>query len=201
MVRADQLEERARDLKEAGRHEEARIAMQEARELRAQVERRGPGGLPEQERQQLRQRRQELLRELDELRATGNEAEAASVKERILALERAAERRPGVRAERPTPERGPERPEPREMRERRLHHVEVAIENIHAAGLHEVAEKLGEELRRQPEPMDRMQRGFFPADRPRIAAEVERLHAEIRALHQGMRDLQERIEELARERR
>ena len=85
---------------------------------------------------------------------------------------------------------------PEEM-ERRMHHLHVAIENLHAAGLHDVAERLEQELARARE---RQQTMAPPREMPpvvaRVGEELRRMQAELEELRGQIRALREHIAEL-----
>lgn len=78
--------------------------------------------------------------------------------------------------------------------EQRLQHLQVAIENLHAAGMHEAANRLARlaELMRESmgaqRPMGRM-----PAMRE---GEIERLRAEIQELRENMKEMRDQMEKL-----
>ena len=177
----------------------------------------------------LQQELQESRARLKELSAAGKRDEAAKVEQHIrdmesdLALqrkgfrsagpERRPERRVPVRRDRLERNRMDRRapgdgrqPPPGEIPEtqRRLQHLQVAIENLHAAGLHEPAEHLAQEARRMREQLQApspprepgARRGGRPAE-----SELEPLRQEIRNLHEAIQDLQRRMDELSRERR
>jgi hypothetical protein len=148
---------------------------------------------------------------LRELRESGKEQEAAEVERRVHMLEAKLEmfqqdapRDPEAeefrRDRRQIRERlgglpGGEVPGP----ERRLHHLEAAIENLHAAGMHDMAERLAqqrERIRRDPS----MGRGDEPRPRMGPDPQVERLRDEVNELKQMVRQLTERVEALSRER-
>jgi len=142
---------------------------------------------------ELRESRERTLNELRELRAGGKEAEAAELKEQVVRLEREIAQRerspgPGVRPrgerrERPLPEGN----EP----ERRQQHLREAVEHLHAAGLPDLAERVGqagqERLREQMRP----QPGVPPEA-------IEQLHAQINELRETVKELQGQVEKLSR---
>lgn len=213
LKQAQQLERKAQDLKADGRHEEARELMREVEAIHARAEHlhREPGPADERHRQELKQALKESLVELEELRAAGKMDEAAEVKHRVEKLENELARlspqpaapREGERAWEgpPRPDRRPELG-PGEVgdMQRRLHHLELAIDNLHAAGMHEAAERLAQEAGRLRQHMA----GGPPPERGRPGpgeAEFQRLRAEIQELRQAVRELRARVDELGRERR
>ncbi len=96
--------------------------------------------------------------------------------------------------------RGPrppgDRPEMDEL-DRRLRHLQIAVENLHAAGMHEVADKLALEG-------ERMRRKFEADARPGLRGpgpEVEQLRADLEELRETVKALQERVDALSRKER
>jgi chromosome segregation ATPase len=84
--------------------------------------------------------------------------------------------------------------------ERRLAHLKAAIENLHAAGLHEPAEHL---LREAEQIKQHLQGppGPLPPELERAKATVYRLQAEINELRQAVQELRKRVDELTEKRR
>ena len=188
--RVEQLGEKARDLKAAGRHEEALRVMREADELEAQA-------LAWREASEIEGRRADVRARLEAARAERGLIENAERMERLAQRDREADRPERPRMERPRPER-PEAPRPvppdREGIERRMHHFELALENLHAAGLHDLAERLGRERERVVQ-----QLRVGPERNPAVQEEIERLRAELNELHRAMQGLKGRVEELHRD--
>jgi DNA repair exonuclease SbcCD ATPase subunit len=85
--------------------------------------------------------------------------------------------------------------------ERRLHHMEIAIENLHAAGLHDVAQRLEQQLRHHLEQMEprARARGVEPAI-DRLGEELRRVRAELEELRANLHELRQHIGELHRDR-
>jgi DNA repair exonuclease SbcCD ATPase subunit len=142
---------------------------------------------------ELRGQQERMLQELRELRADGKKAEAAEVKEQIARLEREIAQRerqpgPGVRPRGERPERPlPEGNEP----ERRQQHLREAVENLHAAGLPDIAEKVAQAGQ------DRLREEMRP--QPGLPPEaVEQLHAQINELRERVTQLQAQVEKLSR---
>ena len=159
---------------------------------------------------------------MKELRGAGKDDEAAEVKKGIQKLERELERvGPGSdpdrrkqtprreRLERQPMERRPNGegrgPRPPEMAEaqRRLHHLQAAIDNLHAAGLHEAAERLTQEAERMRQqlhaatPAPPAERG--PGGSRSPERELAPLRREIQELRQAVQELRRRLGELSRE--
>lgn len=137
----------------------------------------------------LRQECANHVAKLEQLRAEGRSAGEAALKERILQIEREM-RELGARVRRAQPLAS--RPEPvppaPEARER---HLRVAIEHLHAAGLHELAERLERERIRGGGPEGRQ----LPQLQP-LREELRRLRAGQEELHQALRRLNERVERI-----
>lgn len=189
--RVERLQEQARELKAAGRHDEALRVMREADELQAQPIERPRPALPEARRAAVRAR-------IEALRNEGREREAAELKERLGQAERQGDRPFRARVGRPEPDR-PGQPTPppmlRERFERRMHHFELALENLRAAGLPELAERLAGERERVA---DRFRAGMERG--APVPQEVESMRAELNELGQAVRELRARVEELQRDR-
>lgn len=170
-------------------------AMNQARELGAQARRTAQGERsmrPAARAQELIEQHAHVTTEMKELRAVGKAAEANELERKLQGIEReleavsreAPERREIRRGEEAG--RAPENPEFR----RRANHLQAAIENLHAAGLPDIAERLtqqGEQLLRRTGP---------EAGGPAPMAEVRRLSAEMQELRQALRNLNRRVERL-----
>lgn len=193
--RAGRLEEKARDLKAEGRHDEAMRAMNQARELGAQAQRltqRDRPLRPAARAQELKEQHARVASEMKELRAAGKEAEANELERKLDGIERELEavrrgmpERQEVRR-REEPDRAPNGPD----FQRRANHLQAAIENLRAAGLPDIAERLTqqrEELLRRT--------GMEPGG-PAPMAEVRRLRAEMQELRQALMNLNRRVERL-----
>ena len=153
----------------------------------------------------------ELEREAAELREAGRPDEALELMQRAEELrtelnrgraEADGNQRPPrepreVRQPRTPREPRFERPDPAEI-ERRAHHLEVAIDNLHAAGLHEPAERLTQPLEQMRRQLAEM-RPRRP-DAPELPGEaIAELRAQIGELHRMVRQLRAELEELRRE--
>jgi DNA repair exonuclease SbcCD ATPase subunit len=159
----------------------------EAGRLAAAREKRPPAD--QEHFRQLRVKRAEMLAKLERLRAEGRDQDAAALKERIRALDEemaALRARPGP----PAPPR-PARPLPPEPGpEPRHRHLQAAIDNLHAAGLHELAER----LEREREALLRPERAPGPEAVRELQEEIRRLRAELNEVRQALRRLHERVE-------
>jgi DNA repair exonuclease SbcCD ATPase subunit len=193
--RAGRLEEKATDLKAAGRHDDALRAMTEARELSAQAKRieQGAGPVrPQAHAQELKAQHARVAAEMKELRAAGKEAEARELEQKLRRVEReldALRDRPAPRPEARREERPEMLPEQAEF-QRRMNHLQAAIENLHAGGFHEIAERLSQErenMRRQ---------STFDRPGPGPIAEIRRLRIELQELRQAMKELDRRMTRL-----
>lgn len=202
------LEEKAAALRADGRSEAAKDLMVQARKVRAEVaapEFRGPEPpVPDDARRALRRRLEQLQNELKRSQDEGREAEASELRQQIERLERKARELPHRegplefgRGDRP---RFPARPHAMEF-ERRRAHLQRAVENLKAAGLHGLAERLAQAhvpirempMRESMGPMGGGGGGVGPD-------EIERLRAEVRELREGMHALKQRLEEVAQRR-
>lgn len=217
------LQRKAEELKAEGRDEEARKITGEAAELRAQIDPKESDPRADRQKrvQELNRELDSLKTELKELSAEGRADEAARVKERFSRLEREldclrarrnADRddppRPKPRRERPPrPERNRENLQPRVDGQgsppdapdmpNRLRHLRLAIENLHAAGLHEMAEHLTQEaekmrgqLRDAPSPPHGP-----PGPRP-LEGELAPLREQIQELRRAVEEMRRQLEQL-----
>jgi len=186
-----------------GRKEELAALRQRLAELRQGR----PEREPRREAPEIKERvrdLQQLRREAAAARERGHPEEAEQLMAKARELSRALRQ---IAPDMPLPEPGPgprpgSVPEP-EALERRIHHLAIAIDNLHAAGLHEPAERLAGELeanRRELENLLRERRPG-PGAGPRsgeLAEVVERLRAEVSELREIAGKLSARVEELER---
>jgi hypothetical protein len=212
MERIETLERQAQRLKAAGEGEKARQLMREAEELRAKTPREGrdrdlpgPEAL-EERRTDLKRKLKELQGDLKELRQAGRQDAAAKAEQQIGRIEEELARlsRPeGVvkRPDRPTPPERPDlaRPQGPEW-EKRRHHLELALDNLRAAGMPELADRIAAQAKSQPRELARPE---APLLRRAEAAreELQRMRAELQELRQMVRELHARMDELSRQRR
>ena len=168
----------------------------------ARIEREARRSQPPPE--ELRRKIAAMRERMADLARAGKREEAARVRRDLDALRRRVgglERRRGVperlRAARPEPPRPPEGPPPEEI-ERRLHHIEVAVDNLHAAGLHDVAEELA---RRAGEMRADLERRRAPEPRPEgLPPEAMRgIEERFRAIGGAVAELREEMGRLARQ--
>jgi hypothetical protein len=160
--------------------------------------------LPEHARDEVARRYFELREAAEDARRAGRHEEA----ERIAREIEETKREWRGRAARRVPH-----PEEREELERRMSHVRVAVENLHAAGLHEHAERLAHEAERllagrpeapRPQPRDpfappRAQAAVdpFAPPRPEAPRHAEQREGVLHELHEAVRQLDRRMDELA----
>ncbi len=172
--------------------EQLRAEGRPAESVQIEKDIRGMGLLIQELAAQLLKARQVLadwVAQSDRPRAEGRPAGEAALKERILQIERemrelgARVRQAQPLASRPEPE--PPAPEARER------HLRVAIEHLHAAGLHELAERLERERIRGGGPEGRQLLQLQP-----LREELRRLRAGQEELHQALRRLNERVERI-----
>lgn len=174
---AQQLMERARQAKEAGRYDEARELAEKARQAGGMHHEGKPGtekkGPPE--------RLEKVRREIEELHRTGRHEEAARLKQRVAeAIEH---------KEMTSPDEGG-RPE-------RLRHVMEAIRHLREAGLHEPAEGLEKMANKMREEMERRaQAGHAPrAEKACPAAgELHAMREQLEKLGRAVEDLRAKIQ-------
>jgi chromosome segregation ATPase len=190
------LERRAHELKESGKPEEARAVWREAEELRAKLA--GPekdrGDSPqavEKRRDALRHALEEARAEVRELREAGKEDRAAEMSKKVQHLEEELARL-GPRKE------GDRPPEPAEAKEK-LQHLRQAIGHLHAAGLHEPAERLSREADGLEQRLKAQAGDQKPA--PAAGTEAGKLQDQLQELRQAVRKLNARIDELEKSRR
>jgi predicted RNase H-like nuclease (RuvC/YqgF family) len=163
---------------------------------------------PAARQQDLKRALEGAMAELQELREAGKEEEAMQKKRQVQELQQELGRLERMQNG-ASPRRGPlgDRPGRRDVAprppmdtpelERKLQHLQAAIENLHAAGMHEPAERLAQ----QAEMMRRNLQGAPSGQRPPGArgAEVERLQSEVQELRQAVGELKARLEDLARD--
>ncbi len=169
-------------------------------------------GRPAAELQEVQRGLDRAMAELQQLRAAGNEEAALEKKKQVQELQAQLERlqrrqRMAGRDREPMGDQmggrefGRRPPLDRPELERKLQHLQIAIENLHAAGMHDPAERLAQ----QAEMMRRNLQGppAGPGPRPPAEAgpELLRLRSEVQDLRRAVGELKERIEELARDAR
>lgn len=76
-----------------------------------------------------------------------------------------------------------------------MRHLQAAIDNLHAAGMHELADHLALQAEGPLRPREAEARRLPPGQ------DMERLRAELQELRQNVRELNRRVEELSRDRR
>lgn len=96
---------------------------------------------PRPDRERLAGRLEELKRAIGRLMEEGKRDEANRLEREAHEILQLLKQEPRGPRDRP--------PAPAEDLQRRIHHVKVAIENLHAAGLHDVAERLAQDLDRR----------------------------------------------------
>jgi len=193
---ARHLQAMLREVRDGAEHVEREIhGIQEAMKGR-------PEGPPPHEREQMMRHLEEIKREIGRLSEAGKHDEAERLKREGHEIMQRLQGRPGPPP--PAPPRVPEEVE------RRIRHLQVAIENLHAAGLHEAAERLAQEMeRRMAEFREGPRRGPGPPRPPehregppqpphpeqvigQLRGEVEQLRREMNELRQMLKELLER---------
>ncbi len=201
----DRLHEKLNALLAAGRKDDAAALKKEFAELQRGKDR-GPG--PDQL-AEARERLKLIRQEIEELRGHGRNADAdrleeraRQMKEKIAGAEGHRDLGPGgPKPLRPEHPRSPGQPGsgPSQEIERRLQHLKVAIENLHAAGLHEHAERLTQDAERMHQKLVEQQRGMVRG--PEFPKEpFQALQGEIQELRQSLQELRQQLEELRRKR-
>jgi len=196
----DDQDDEARELQRlmADVHAAAERVEREIHEIKQGIMDR-PDGPPPEDRERLQRRLEELRREIGRLSEAGRHEEAERLKREGREIMQALQGRPA-----------PPPPGPPEDLQRRVQHLQAAIENLHAAGLHEAAEKLSQELERRMGEM--RERGHRPPEPPRppefrdrppqpphpeevigqLRGEVEQLRREMNELRGMLRELLQR---------
>ena len=219
-----QLQRSAEELKAAGQEEEAGKLMREVEELRNQAQRFNPGLVEADRKHRLPELNRELRGlkgELKELHDRSRTDEAAEVKVGISRTEPELDRirdgrgvdrddRPGLRPRSERPRRiernrtntrprleGQRAPAEAPEMSNRLRHLNAAIDNLHAAGLHEMAERLTQEAEKMREQLHHAPsqppgpRGPRPPE-----GEFAPLRQEIQELRRAVEAMRRQLEEL-----
>jgi len=180
--KAERLQHEMREIQQvAGQLE------REMQEIRQRFqEHRGP---TPQEREELGRRVEELKRKITELSEAGRHEEAEQLKRQGREMmQRFQERfaRPDQ------PRHQPEGRRPEDM-ERRIGHVKVAIENLRAAGMHDAAERLAQEVERAIHGDRGHREGPPPDQRDRAFQE---LRGEVQQMRREMNEIREHLKRL-----
>jgi len=207
--RSRELDERAaairRELEGVRRDDQAAEARQLQNMLRRRPERPDPDrprpDRPSPEREQLKRHLEELKAVIGRLAEAGRHEEAEA-KER--------EAREIIRQLEGPPEPPPHGP-PEDL-ERRIHHIKVAIENLRAAGLHDQAGRLAQQVDRlrgehrrgdrppqPPPPPEHRERPPHPEMAPRLdqhGRAIEELSNAVRQLRREMNEMRETLQQL-----
>jgi beta-lactamase regulating signal transducer with metallopeptidase domain len=195
MRRMGELEREIAELNRAGKHGEARELHAEIRELHARL-----AGPRDREPREGMERLEAMERELHELREAGRHERAEQLERELHELHR--------RVHAP---RDGDRPGPSPELQARIDHLHVAMENLHAAGLHEQAEQIAQQI-------ERLMHEHDPDARPphegrpepgheivgQLRGEIEQLrreNEEMRRMMQEIREAQERFMKELRERK
>lgn len=196
--RARALQQEIRELHANGQHEQAERLQMELREMRENAERlaraRVEGDRDRPRPPEAAAEQREMIRKIRQLNAEGRQEAAAELREELARRQREQ----GWRAGAPQPRVGRGEPMPPEEMERRLHHLQVAIENLHAAGMPDVAERLEQEAQRRRQGLGAGRELAAPMER--LGAELGRVRAELEELRANLAELRQHIAELHRER-
>jgi len=207
--RAHQIERELRELGERAPDRSAELRGElerierEVREIEANLQR----GRRELDEAHMRRRVEELKRRINALSEAGRHEEAERLKQegrRMWAEFEERRRREGE---------GPPPPPPGDI-ERRMHHIRAAAENLHAAGMHDAAERLmqqAEQFLREhrgpgPEGPPRPDRGRPHREHPEhmqrppmpepAMREIEQLRREVQQMRAEMQELREVLRRL-----
>lgn len=184
----EQLRMELRELERNNRPDEA----QEVRQKIGELERQAGRGERRPEMAGLEERMRRMDARIEELRQAGKTEEADQLERERREIQeqlRTGQGREPMDFRRPRPGG--------EDRERQMQHLRMAIENLHAAGMPELAQRVEREARAQMEtgrPLGPREWGPGQTDRlqqleARVADRMERLEAQVRELHEIMRDL------------
>jgi hypothetical protein len=196
-----ELENKAGAAQAEGRAEEAEKLRNAARELaertKAEPGERADGRKPGEE---LRAMLGKLRAELEEASKAGKLDAAGEIKQRMARIEKElrgeGEKREGAKREFAEKKARPDGGDAHQ----KLQHLGEAIEHLHAAGMHEPAERLAQEARAL-----KQQLAHGKEDGPGKAPHPDRQLAEMREgmmnLQRQMQEIQKRLEELSRERK
>lgn len=167
------------ELREQGHHDEAKRLARKARQLAGEHQADAP---------RLEKRVDDLRRQAEELHDRGAHEDAEHLERKAREL---AERLES------DPRRGGDRGAAEELG-RRIHHLEIAIENLRAAGMHEPAEHLERQLnelrRAREQHAQRAERA--ERDRPQADGHLAELHHTVRDLRAEVQELRQIVEEL-----
>jgi hypothetical protein len=198
---AAQLRAKAGELEAQGNVEEARELTVRADRLMEKAGRVRPEPRAEFDRQTWERKRDAAREQLEQLKREIRELDRADRHDEARRLERQARAlAQRLEADRPPTEsafpRGP-RPQAWEI-ERRMHHLRVAAESLHAIGMHGQAEMLMREAEAMNEKLHDQQPGREGEDLPAV---LQELRARMEELHGAVRELHKRIDRLEQERR
>ena len=198
-----ELESKAGAAQAEGRGEEAEKLRNAARELagraKAEGEKRDGAQREKPNREQLQAMLEKSRHDFEDAAKNGKQDEATEIKHRIARLETAMREGDGENAGK---RRQPERPETAGA-QGRLQHLAQAIEHLHAAGLHEPAERLAEQAREGKRQLGAANEAKRPdgEKRPEAERQIAELREGLMNLQRHMQEMQKRLEELSRERR
>jgi len=185
--------------------------LRDGQEIAAGAEGRREAPVPEE----FRRRLDELKRKITELSAAGRHDEAERLKregrqmmERFQAAQRERPRPDQPRPDQPRPDQP--RPEGADELQRRIEHVKAAIENLRAAGLHEPAERLAEQMERairehrerfgdrpdRPHPAEHPDR-----PRPEHPEAIPHIQEQINQMRREMEEMRQLLKELVQQQR
>ena len=151
----------------------------------------GPRPMPPEMRERLQRRLEELKEKVADLERAGKREQAEQVQQEIQEVKQGLAGQPGMHAI------GPPGP-PAEI-ERRMQHVRVAVENLHAAGLHDQAERVVREAEQAIVRGARREGGERPRGEPGAGPEgvppaIRELAAQVQEIHRQVQELREQLQ-------
>jgi beta-lactamase regulating signal transducer with metallopeptidase domain len=202
--RGHQIQARMAELGDSrpdARHELAQALHQIERQAH-QLERRAHGF----EREAAEERLAEMKADLERLARAGHHEEAHQVEEELHRMTRELQRDAlqQQELERDAQQQERRRSPERDDVERRLEHLRIAVDNLHAAGLHDQAEELARAAERLVHPdrgPDDRRGGPERQHGPALEQAVDLLHDQMAEMRDQIRGLQEQLERLSERRR
>ncbi|MBI4324402.1 MAG: hypothetical protein HY674_03990 [Chloroflexi bacterium] len=214
----EHLRAKLEDLRVAGKEEEAANVKEHLVALEREAER----ALPKPDRDNIKDRLRKIKGEIAELHQAGRHEEAERLERKARDLmDKAGGPQPEFR---PGPAEGPRPPGEPDEPERRLQHLQAAIGNLHAAGMHEPAEQLAREAEKMRQHLQRPDRPFPPqGPRPRqefghpgeprmdrgpvppgpepLLRRIHELEGGLQELRHAMQELRKHLDAMGKERR
>jgi hypothetical protein len=191
--RAAQLRDKLKDLEAAGKMDQAREVKAQLGELENQM-RSGP---QPQAMARFQERLARLGVEIQELRQNGRneeadrlEREARDIKSQFQGPPQLGPRQEGMR----------QPPPPMGDLQSRMQHLQIAIDNLHAAGMHDQAERLQQQAEQFKRQMPQRQ-GPPPGGSEQMAGSFRQMQNELNQLRKEVMELRRLVQDLAEKRR